>query len=88
MTERSGYSEVEVRLARVRTEDLADALEVTPAQASRLKNGENGVTADKIGSLLTFLGLSVYPQDREVVTMPREEAEALRIFACKGVRGG
>lgn len=82
---RRGYSEIEIRLSRAKNEDLADALEVSPAQASRIKSGENGVTPDKIEALLKLLGLAVYPADQETETLPKAEAEALRLFARKGI---
>lgn len=82
---RKGYSEIELRLSRVKNEDLADALEVSPAQASRIKSGENGITPDKIDALLVLLGLHVFPSDQETETLPKAEAEALRLFARKGI---
>ena len=75
------------RLSRIGQKAVSEASGVDRTKICRMLNAEHraGLTIDELGGFLEALGLTVIESDGELVQLPREEYDALRTFARKGL---
>lgn len=73
------------RISRRTQTQVADAAGIDKSAMCRIVSGERGVFLHELYDLLDALDLAVVECDGEVVSVPSEEMEALRVLARKGL---
>jgi transcriptional regulator with XRE-family HTH domain len=72
------------RIARAKQSAIADALGMSRSAINHIVTGETGIRLEILGAFLESLSLRVV--DKDDVTIPEKELEALRMFAERGIR--
>lgn len=73
------------RVAEVGQRSLVDALQRDPSYVSRFFSGKSGLHINELEHVFSTLGLRVIQCEGETVTLDKEEYEALRVLAKKGI---
>ena len=73
------------RLAGVKNVVVAQAIKHDEGHVSRIASGERGLRLGELEAFLKALGLRIIECDGQVVTLPAEEHEALRVLARKAL---
>lgn len=79
------HAEILRRAAGVKNSTIAAAIGHDDAYVSRIHSGERGVKIHELEAYFAALGMKVIACDGDVVSMPAEEAQALRVLARKGL---
>ncbi|MBN6739129.1 helix-turn-helix transcriptional regulator [Acidithiobacillus sp. MC6.1] len=87
-TSRDTYGMLMRRIAQVTQASVAKELNISTSQMSRVVAGETGITLEKLPEFLAALGIEIHEisaHDRQVVTIPEKEYEALITMADIGI---
>jgi hypothetical protein len=73
-------------LLRLGQRRLAEIWGVDESEAGRRLNGQRNIPFDHFARALDELGIHLITPDEDLVTIPREELDALRVLAKKGLQ--
>jgi len=71
------------KIASAKNISVAQSIGHDESFVSRLASGERGIKLCELEGLFNALGLKLIECNGDVVSMPKEEAEALRVLARK-----
>ena len=73
------------RLATVKNQVVGEAIGHDDSHVSRIAANERGIRLRELDAFLKTLGLRLIECDGETATLPRDELEALKLFARKAL---
>lgn len=73
------------QIASVKNSTVAEAIGHDESHVSRVTSDERGLKISELENFFTALGLRVIQCDGQVVQLPKQELEALRVLARKAL---